>query len=70
MDFTYDNDNDLGQGGGGDFNSVWGKIRIKMTETFNVNTNKRKMLRTTVILICNKFINYLWKRIHKNVEVF
>ena len=45
-------------GGGGDFNSVWGKIRVKMTETFNVNTNKHKMLRTTVILICNKFINY------------
>jgi len=41
-----------------------------MTETFNVNTNKHKMLRTTVILICNKFINYLRKLIHKNAEVF
>ena len=57
-------------GGGGDFNSVWGKIRVKMTETFNVNTNKHKMSRTTVILICNKFINYLRTLIHKNVEVF
>ena len=30
------------------------KIRIKISETFNVNTNKHKMLRTTVILICSK----------------
>ena len=36
-----------------------------MTETFNVNTNKHKMLCTTV-----KIKNYLQKRIHKNVEVF
>ena len=45
-----------------------------MTETFNVNTNKHKMLCTTVyltvILICNKIRNYLEKLIHKNVEVF
>ena len=41
-----------------------------MTEKFIVNTNKRKMLRTTVILICNKFINYLGKLIHKYAEDF
>ena len=63
-----------GGGGGGAFNSVWGKIRVKMTETFIVNTNKHiKMLCTTVILIiliCNKIKNYLQKLIHKIVEVF
>ena len=48
-----------GEGGGGSF-----------FETFNVNTNKHKMLCTTVILICNKIKNYLHKLIHKNVEVF
>ena len=53
-------------GGGGDFNSVWGKIKFKMTETFNVNTNKHEMFRIKVILMWNKFINYL----RKNVEVF
>ena len=41
-----------------------------MTEAFNGNTNKHKMLCTTVILICNKIKNYLQKLIHKNVEVF
>ena len=41
-----------------------------MSETFHVNTNKHKMLCTTVILICNKIKNYLQKLIHKNVEVF
>ena len=48
-----------GEGGGG-----------SSFETFNVNTNKHKMLCTTVILICNKIKNYLQKLIHKNVEVF
>ena len=32
---------------GGAFNSVWGKIGVKMTETVIVNTNKHKMLCTT-----------------------
>ena len=41
-----------------------------MTETFNVNTNKHKMLCTTDILISNKMKNYLQNLIHKNVEVF
>ena len=41
-----------------------------MTEKFNVNTNKHKMLCTKVILICNKIKNYLQKLIYKNVEVF
>ena len=44
---------------GGAFNSV-----------FNVNTNKHKMLYTTVILICNKMKNYLQNLIHKNIHVF
>ena len=55
---------------GGAFNSVWGKIRVKMTESFNVNTNKHKMLCTTVILICNKIKNYLQNLIHKKIDVF
>ena len=46
---------------GGAFNSVWWKIRVKMTETFIV---------PPAILICNKIKNNLQKRIHKNVEVF
>ena len=37
----------------GAFNSVWGKIWVRMTETFKGNTNKHEML-CTVILICNK----------------
>ena len=39
--------------GWGAFNSVWGKTQVEMTETFNVNTDKQKMLCTTVIIICN-----------------
>ena len=41
-----------------------------MIKTFNVNTNKHKMLCTTVILICNKMKNYLQNLSHKNVAVF
>ena len=39
--------------GWGAFNSVWGKTQVEMTETFNANTDKQKMLCTTVIIICN-----------------
>ena len=57
-------------GGGGAFISVWGKIRVKMTEAFNVNTNKHKMLCTTVILICNKIKNYLQNLFTKMSKFF
>ena len=67
MDFNHS----LGAGVGLSIQSeVWGKLQVKMSETFHVNTNKHKMLCTTVILICNKIKNYLQKLIHKNVEVF
>ena len=42
------------------------KIRVKMSETFNVNTKKHKMLCTTVILICNK-IKIICKNLFTNV---
>ena len=41
-----------------------------MTEAFNGNTNKHKMLCTTVILICNKIKNYLQKSFTKMSKIF
>ena len=40
-------------GGGGLMGFLFGlrKIRVRMTETFNVNTNKHEMFCSTVILI-------------------
>ena len=43
--------------GGGASNSVGGKIRVKMTERFNVNTiNKHKMLKNLFTKM-SKFFN-------------
>ena len=41
------------------FNWVWGKIRVKMAERFNVNTlNRHKMLKKTYSQKCRSFCNW------------